>query len=38
MRSYQKMQAQVRYISDYADRIKELEKQVKLLTEQIIKT
>ncbi len=37
MRSYQKMQAQVRYISDYADRIKELEKQVKLLTEQIIK-
>lgn len=37
MRSYQKMQAQVRYISEYADRIKELEKQVKLLTEQIIK-
>jgi UDP-3-O-[3-hydroxymyristoyl] glucosamine N-acyltransferase len=33
MRSYQKMQAQVRFVSDYADRIKELEKQVKSLIE-----
>lgn len=33
MRSHQKMQAQVRIISDYADRIKELENQVKELKE-----
>lgn len=37
MRSYQKMQAQVRFIPDYADRIKELENQVKSLKELISK-
>ncbi len=37
MRSYQKMQAQVRFISDYANRIKELENQVILLKEQLNK-
>jgi len=37
MRSYQKMQAQVRFIPDYADRIKELENQVKYLKELISK-
>lgn len=33
MRSYQKMQAQVRFIPDYAARIKDLEKQIKELKE-----
>jgi UDP-3-O-[3-hydroxymyristoyl] glucosamine N-acyltransferase len=37
MRSYQKMQAQVRFISDYADRIKQLENQVNILKEQVNK-
>jgi UDP-3-O-[3-hydroxymyristoyl] glucosamine N-acyltransferase len=37
MRSYQKMQAQVRFIPDYADRIKELENQVKSLKELVSK-
>lgn len=37
MRSYQKMQAQVRFISDYADRIKQLENQVNILKEQVSK-
>ncbi len=37
MKSHQKMQAQVRFIPDYVDRIKELEKQVKLLSEELIK-
>ncbi len=35
MRSYQKMQAQVRFIPDYAERIKELENQLKSLKELI---
>jgi UDP-3-O-[3-hydroxymyristoyl] glucosamine N-acyltransferase len=37
MRSYQKMQAQVRFIPDYADRIKVLENQVKELKDLISK-
>ncbi len=37
IRSYQKMQAQVRFIPEYVDRIKELEKQVKLLSEHLNK-
>mgnify|MGYP003499170622 FL=1 len=35
MRSYQKMQAQVRFISDYADRIKELETELKKLKDDL---
>jgi UDP-3-O-[3-hydroxymyristoyl] glucosamine N-acyltransferase len=35
MRSYQKMQAQVRFISDYADRIKELESELKKLKDDL---
>ncbi|MDP2365109.1 MAG: UDP-3-O-(3-hydroxymyristoyl)glucosamine N-acyltransferase [Ignavibacteria bacterium] len=37
MRSHQKMQAQVRFIPDYVERIKELENQVKSLTELLSK-
>ena len=33
MRAYQKMQAQVRFINDYAERIKELENKIKSLQE-----
>ncbi|MBE0550752.1 MAG: UDP-3-O-(3-hydroxymyristoyl)glucosamine N-acyltransferase [Ignavibacterium sp.] len=35
MRSYQKMQAQVRFIPDYADRIKELESELKKLKDDL---
>ena len=37
MRTHQKMQAQIRFIPDYVDRIKELENQIKSLTELINK-
>ncbi|MFZ1519872.1 MAG: UDP-3-O-(3-hydroxymyristoyl)glucosamine N-acyltransferase [Ignavibacteriaceae bacterium] len=37
MRAHQKIQAQVRFIPDYVERIKELENQVKFLKELIIK-
>ena len=37
MKAYKKLQAQLRFISDYADRIKSLETEVKSLKEQVSK-